>query len=78
MRQAIGNGSLEAFECTAKVVHSSLFCLIYRAIPAEPNQGTIFGQECIDSARRALEAHKESMSVIARLEEDFLESYVNW
>ncbi|RFN47656.1 fungal specific transcription factor [Fusarium flagelliforme] len=78
MRQAIGSGSLEAFECTAKVVHLSLFCLIYRAIPAEPNQGTIFGQECIDSARRALEAHKESMSVVARLEEDVLESYVNW
>lgn len=78
MRQAIGNGSLEAFISTAKVIHLSLFCLIYRAIPAEPNQGTIFGQECIDSARRALEAHKACMSVVARLEEDFLDSYVNW
>ncbi|KAF4945910.1 hypothetical protein FSARC_14318 [Fusarium sarcochroum] len=77
MRQAIGNGSLEAFVCTGKVIHLSLLCLIYRAIPAEPNQGTIFGHECINSARRALEAHKECMSVVTRLEEDFLESYVN-
>ncbi|KAM0235580.1 hypothetical protein ACHAP5_009705 [Fusarium lateritium] len=77
MRQAAGNGFVKAFLCTTKVLHLSLFCLIFRAIPAEKDQGTVFGRECIDSAHRALEAHKEWMSVVADLNDDFLESYVN-
>jgi hypothetical protein len=77
MRQATSNEFLKAFLCTTKVLHLSLFCLIFRAIPAEANQGTMLGMECIDSAHKALEAHKEWMSVVAELQDDFLETYVN-
>ncbi|KAM5511797.1 transcriptional regulatory protein C11D3.07c 3 [Fusarium oxysporum f. sp. phaseoli] len=77
MRQATSTEFVKAFLCTAKVLHLSLFCLIYRAIPAETNQGTALGKECIDSAHKALEAHKEWQSVVAELQDDFLETYVN-
>ncbi|EWZ80096.1 hypothetical protein FOWG_15954 [Fusarium oxysporum f. sp. lycopersici MN25] len=77
MRQATGTEFVKAFLCTTKVLHLSLFCLIYRAIPAETNQGTALGRECIDSAHKALEAHKEWQSVVAGLQDDFLETYVN-
>ncbi|OLN93247.1 putative transcriptional regulatory protein C11D3.07c 3 [Colletotrichum chlorophyti] len=78
MRQAVGDKSFEAIISIAKVSHLSLFCLIYRAIPAEPNEGTVFGKECISSARQALEAHQRCMAVVVDLGEDFVETYVNW
>ncbi|KAG7426904.1 putative transcriptional regulatory protein [Fusarium oxysporum f. sp. raphani] len=64
MRQATSTEFVKAFLCTTKVLHLSLFCLIYRAIPAETNQGTALGKECIDSAHKALEAHKEWQALI--------------
>ncbi|ENH68143.1 hypothetical protein FOC1_g10003772 [Fusarium oxysporum f. sp. cubense race 1] len=64
MRQATSTEFVKAFLCTTKVLHLSLFCLIYRAIPAETNQGTALGRECIDSAHKALEAHKEWQALI--------------
>ncbi|KAL4756136.1 fungal specific transcription factor domain-containing protein [Aspergillus foveolatus] len=64
LRQATSNGFLEAFVCTGKVIHLSLICLVYRAIPPEANQGTIFGKECISSAHKALEAHRKWMALL--------------
>ncbi|KAL3301553.1 fungal specific transcription factor [Colletotrichum asianum] len=78
MKDAVGDLFFEAFICTTRVTHLSLFCLIYRAIPAEPGEGTVFGRECIASARQALEEHERCMSIIHKLDEDFLETYVNW
>ncbi|KAF5489358.1 putative transcriptional regulatory protein [Colletotrichum siamense] len=78
MKDAVGDLFFEAFICTTRVTHLSLFCLIYRAIPAEPGEGTVFGKECIASARQALEEHEKCMSIIQKLDEDFLETYVNW
>lgn len=78
MKDAVGDLFFEAFICTTRVTHLSLFCLIYRAIPAEPGEGTVFGKECIASARQALEEHEKCMSIIHKLDEDFLETYVNW
>ncbi|KAI8262983.1 hypothetical protein K4K58_013260 [Colletotrichum sp. SAR11_239] len=46
--------------------------------PEEPGEGTVFGKECIASARQALEEHEKCMSIIHKLDEDFLETYVNW
>jgi hypothetical protein len=77
LRQATGNGFLEAFVCTGKVMYLSLICLVYRAIPPEANSGTIFGKECISSAHKALETHRQWMSLVTELDDDFLESYVN-
>ncbi|KAG5746427.1 hypothetical protein H9Q70_010874 [Fusarium xylarioides] len=77
MRQATSSEFVKAFVCTTKVLHLSLFCLIFRAIPAETNQGTMLGRECIDSAHRALEAHKEWQSVVATLQDEFLDTYVH-
>lgn len=78
MKDAVGDLFFEAFICTTRVTHLSLFCLIYRAIPAEPGEGTVFGKECIASARQALEEHEKCMSIMYKLDEDFLETYVNW
>ncbi|KAL9567519.1 hypothetical protein ACKAV7_008283 [Fusarium commune] len=64
MRQATSSEFVKAFVCTTNVLHLSLFCLIFRAIPAEINQGTMLGSECIDSAHKALEAHKEWQALI--------------
>ncbi|KAG2027526.1 hypothetical protein GB937_001272 [Aspergillus fischeri] len=64
LRQATSNGFLEAFVCTGKVIYLSLICLVYRAIPPEANQGTIFGKECISSAHKALEAHRQWMALL--------------
>ncbi|KAI8188592.1 hypothetical protein K4K48_006462 [Colletotrichum sp. SAR 10_66] len=50
----------------------------FTTIPAEPGEGTVFGKECIASARQALEEHEKCMSIIHKLDEDFLETYVNW
>ncbi|TDZ21191.1 hypothetical protein Cob_v005838 [Colletotrichum orbiculare MAFF 240422] len=78
MRDAVGERFFEAFVSTTRVTHLSLFCLIYRAIPAEPNEGTIFGKECITSAREALRAHERCMAVVADFEQDIIETYINW
>lgn len=78
MRHAIGENFFAAFLSTTKVTHLSLFCLIYRAIPAESNDSTIFGKECIVSARQALEEHQRCMSIVTDMKEQFLETYVNW
>ncbi|KAG5660817.1 hypothetical protein KAF25_002460 [Fusarium avenaceum] len=77
LRKATSNRFVEAFLCTGEVVCSSLICLVYRAIPPDPNQGTIFGKECISSAHKALKAHRKWMSLVTELDDDFLESYVN-
>ncbi|WZH39116.1 putative fungal-specific transcription factor [Fusarium acuminatum] len=77
LRQATSNRFVEAFLCTGEVINSSLICLVYRAIPPEANQGTIFGKECISSAHKALKAHRQWMSLVTELDDDFLESYVN-
>ncbi|WYZ42252.1 hypothetical protein EsH8_V_001147 [Colletotrichum jinshuiense] len=78
MRHAIGENFYVAFLSTTRVTHLSLFCLIYRAIPAESNDSTIFGKECIASARQALEEHQRCMAVVTDIKEQFLETYVNW
>ncbi|KAK4234338.1 fungal-specific transcription factor [Achaetomium macrosporum] len=78
MRQAIGVKFFDAFDHITSVSHLSLFCLLYRAIPPEPSDGTVFGKDCIASAREALEEHKRSMAILTDVEDDFLEPYVNW
>ncbi|KAI1009176.1 hypothetical protein LB504_002948 [Fusarium proliferatum] len=77
LRQATSSEFVKAFVCTTKVLHLSLFCLIFRAIPGETKQGSMLGSECIDSAHQALEAHKEWQSVVATLQDEFLDTYVH-
>ncbi|KAF6806883.1 fungal specific transcription factor [Colletotrichum sojae] len=78
LRQALGVDLVDVFDHTNSVNHLSLFCLIYRAIPPDPSEGTIFSKECIESARQALEEHRRCMEVLIKVEEEFLESYINW
>ncbi|KAF5579814.1 fungal specific transcription factor [Fusarium pseudocircinatum] len=77
MRQATSEEFVKAIVCTTKVLHLSLYCLIFRAIPTETNQGTMIGSECINRAYQALAAHKEWQSVVATLQDEFLYTYVN-
>ncbi|KAK3304983.1 uncharacterized protein B0T15DRAFT_531016 [Chaetomium strumarium] len=76
--QAIGVKFFDAFDHITRVSHLSLFCLIYRAIPPEPGDGTVFGKDCIASAREALEEHKRCIAILTKVEDELLESYLNW
>ncbi|KAF5584304.1 fungal specific transcription factor factor [Fusarium pseudoanthophilum] len=61
MRQATSGEFVKAFVCTTKVLHLSLFCLIFRVIPAETSQGLCLA---------------EWQSVVATLQHEFLDTYV--
>ncbi|KZL75901.1 fungal specific transcription factor [Colletotrichum tofieldiae] len=78
LAEAIGKQLYEAIVRTDKVNQLSLACLIYRAIPPEAGEKTVFGKACIATARQALEEHQRCMASVAGLEEYFLEFYVNW
>ncbi|CCF38191.1 fungal specific transcription factor, partial [Colletotrichum higginsianum] len=75
---SISKPLFEAMARTDKVNQLALSCLIYRAVPPEAGEKTVFGKDCIRTARQALEEHKRCMYVVAGLEERFLESYLNW
>ncbi|KAK6224272.1 fungal specific transcription factor [Colletotrichum tabaci] len=78
LAEVIGGPLFEAMARTDKVNQLALSCLIYRAVPPEAGEKTVFGKDCIRTARQALEEHKRCMYVVAGLEERFLESYLNW
>lgn len=78
LRQSVGDELHEIFIRTDRIIQHSLFCLIYRGVPVEPSKDTGFGNECLSSARQALEEHQACMNIIASMEEEFLETYINW
>lgn len=77
LRQATSKGVLEAFVCSSNVTHSSLICLVHRAVQSEANQSSTLGKECTSSAYKALETHREWMSLVNELDDHFVESDVN-
>lgn len=78
LQQSVGDELHEIFIRTDRIIQHSLFCLIYRGVAVEPSKDTSFGNECLSSARQALEEHQACMNIIANMEEEFLETYVNW
>lgn len=78
LRQSVGDEFHEIFVRTDRVIQHALFCLIYRGVPVESNQDTAFREECLSSARQAIEEHHACMNIVFNMEEEFLETYINW
>jgi hypothetical protein len=63
--KSINTSSLiEVFVKGDEVQLLTTLTLVYRAIPAPEGSPSRFCDECLDSARRAMRAHKESMSTL--------------
>ncbi|RTE83564.1 hypothetical protein BHE90_001940 [Fusarium euwallaceae] len=78
LRQSVGDELHEVLVRTDRVVQLSLLCLIYKGVPAETGDATASREEYISTAREALDEHQTCMSIIANMEDDFLETYINW
>ncbi|KAL5334393.1 hypothetical protein BJX70DRAFT_18992 [Aspergillus crustosus] len=61
-----------------EVCRFSVLCLIYRAIPPQPNTQGTFIEECIEAARDALQAHKSCMLLIKEATAATKLSYLHW
>ncbi|KAJ5795163.1 transcriptional regulator family: Fungal Specific TF [Penicillium paradoxum] len=64
---------------TDKVSRLSVMTLIYRAVPASTGSGAVsFIPECIETAREALEVHRQCIAALNETD-DFLKiSYMHW
>ncbi|KAJ5451529.1 transcriptional regulator family: Fungal Specific TF [Penicillium cf. griseofulvum] len=65
---------------TDKVSRLSIMTLIYRAIPASTDSGTIstFIPECIETAREALEVHRQCVAALNETDAFIKISYMHW
>ncbi|CAG8151121.1 unnamed protein product [Penicillium olsonii] len=65
---------------TDKVSRLSILTLIYRAIPASPASGSTatFIPECIETAREALEAHRQCGAFLNETDDFMKASYMHW
>lgn len=78
LRLSVGDEFHEIFVRTDRVIQHALFCLIYRGVPVESNQDTVFRKESLSNARQAIEEHQACMNIVSNMEEEFLETYINW
>ncbi|GKZ30858.1 hypothetical protein AbraIFM66950_010496 [Aspergillus brasiliensis] len=67
----------EVFFRADKVARLSVLTLIYRAIPPQGTQGT-FINECIETARSALEVHQNCLVDVKEMTEHIKASYFHW
>ncbi|OBR08556.1 Fungal specific transcription factor [Colletotrichum higginsianum IMI 349063] len=65
LAEVLGEPLFEAMARTDKVNQLALSCLIYRAVPPEAGEKTVFGKDCIRTARQALEEHKRCMTLLS-------------
>ncbi|KAJ5350973.1 transcriptional regulator family: Fungal Specific TF [Penicillium brevicompactum] len=63
---------------TDKVSRLSVLTLIYRAIPASPESGATFIPECIETAREALEVHRQCGALLSESDDFMKTSYMHW
>ncbi|PLB51397.1 hypothetical protein P170DRAFT_400256 [Aspergillus steynii IBT 23096] len=79
-RHALGSTLHELFQCAARINELSLLTLLYRGIPPDKSSDIAFCNECVDTARAALEEHQRSISIItsSHVKGHPLEMYINW
>ncbi|OQE35330.1 hypothetical protein PENCOP_c013G00872 [Penicillium coprophilum] len=65
---------------TDKVSRLAILTLIYRAIPASTDSGTsaAFIPECIETAREALEVHRQCVAALNETDDFMKISYMHW
>jgi hypothetical protein len=64
---------------TDKVCRLAILTLIYRAIPASPESGpATFIPECIQTAREALEVHRQCVATLNETDDFVKISYMHW
>uniref|UniRef100_L2FKG5 C6 transcription factor n=2 Tax=Colletotrichum fructicola (strain Nara gc5) TaxID=1213859 RepID=L2FKG5_COLFN len=74
-RRVLGNTIDDILIQCDKISHLSLMCLIYRSI-CQNNEP--FCEECISTAREALEEHTRSMSLIDSRDTHLFDMCINW
>ncbi|KAF5011950.1 hypothetical protein FDECE_1956 [Fusarium decemcellulare] len=60
------------------VTYLSVSALIHRAVPSQTSTTTIFTDECIASARAALEAHNKCAQILEKGRPTLLSTYLSW
>ncbi|KAJ3547328.1 hypothetical protein NM208_g1568 [Fusarium decemcellulare] len=60
------------------VTYLSVSTLIHRAVPCQTNSATIFTDDCIASARAALEAHDKCTQMLDKGRPLLLSTYLSW
>jgi hypothetical protein len=64
---------------TDKISRLSVLTLIYRAIPGSTVSGSVsFIPECIETAREALEVHRQCGAVLNETDDFLKTSYMHW
>lgn len=65
---------------TDKVNRLAIMTLIYRAIPASTDSGRVatFIPECIETAREALEIHRQCVAALSETDNFMKISYMHW
>ncbi|KAM0332133.1 hypothetical protein ACHAQA_002405 [Verticillium albo-atrum] len=78
--RVFGDGIHEIFWRLENIHVSSMLTLIYRAIPAEKPSDSSFCEECITTARKALEEHEICVALMVdnNTQPDILETFINW
>ncbi|PLB51963.1 fungal-specific transcription factor domain protein [Aspergillus steynii IBT 23096] len=61
-----------------EVCRLSVLTLIYRAIPPPPDSPSTFIDECIETARTALERHQTCTAMFREVDEYLMRSYLHW
>ena len=60
------------------ISHLASMTLVYRAIPAGAFSNSVFCEECIDTAYRALKEHQRCLIILRNVERTALETYMQW
>lgn len=65
---------------TDKISRLAIMTLIYRAIPAPTDSGRVstFIPECIETAREALETHRQCVAALKGTDDFMRISYMHW
>lgn len=65
---------------TDKISRLAIMTLIYRAIPASTDlgRGATFIPECIETAREALEIHRQCVAALNETDDIMKISYMHW
>jgi hypothetical protein len=61
-----------------KVFRLSLLTLIYQAMPTQSEPSRSFSEECVSSAREALDCHRQSARELGQEGLSVMSAYINW
>ncbi|KAL4758282.1 Zn(II)2Cys6 transcription factor [Aspergillus foveolatus] len=60
------------------VLRQSMLTLIYRAMPAQTGSSSTFNEECLDTARAALEGHQSFIREFGTTDTELLSGHIMW